>query len=722
MATISTVTDTTIFQIKRWLGLHESPEGDTRLKLGEAAELRNWRITSEGSLQIRKGTEMVRKFGARSNGDWVGTPIMGMWHGFLYDQNHLLVATGGKVYDVNYNQTTSTTDYMNDHFDEWDVTELGDVQSGEHVEFMPYNGVIYVLDGNSLQKWDGHSASLDTVSGYVPIILVGCSCSTGAGSMLEETNLLNAKRIMWYTVSAEEAAQASLTFNFQEHPFATQDMKNAIVITNRATGVAYAHDTYVTFETELIDSTEYITGVTLGNGAVIPNGPNVIAIEYDMSGVDGYDFRSEIVSNRYWEFYNGENDNRVFLYGNGSNICYYSGLDGAGNPTAEYWPAMNQIAIGESNTPITGIIRHFTKLLCFKTTSTYSISFSNVVLDDQSVKAGFYYKPTNRELGNDALGQVRLVNNNAVTLCNGNILLWRSSSSDGSLTYDERQAKIMSDRVDNTVKTFDLKSAYCYDCNYDTEYYVCQGGNVLVYNYGLDVWYKYSNLHINAIVEIDHTIYMGMADGSIRRFTRNARGDYKQPRIAEVFDGTNPLTNLPYGGSGEEKWYTKYYYSSGHTMRRCYVQYGLPYADATGTLLSANTPVLIDDGIEEIDAFWRSGTLSFDRDWKRKISMVMWLNVLPESDGGFYVRHVSDRRASYPEKIISFPSFGFANINFNAFDFGALRWAKAIRVKMRVKKYVFYQLIMESKSKTATATILDADIQVRYWANVKAGR
>ena len=46
---------TKIFQIQKWFGLNENPDGDTGLKMGEAAEMRNFRVTRENHLQIRPG-------------------------------------------------------------------------------------------------------------------------------------------------------------------------------------------------------------------------------------------------------------------------------------------------------------------------------------------------------------------------------------------------------------------------------------------------------------------------------------------------------------------------------------------------------------------------------------------------------------------------------------------------------------------------------------------
>ena len=41
MARITGQTDEQIFRIQKWLGLNENPDGDTKLKLGEAAVMRN---------------------------------------------------------------------------------------------------------------------------------------------------------------------------------------------------------------------------------------------------------------------------------------------------------------------------------------------------------------------------------------------------------------------------------------------------------------------------------------------------------------------------------------------------------------------------------------------------------------------------------------------------------------------------------------------------------
>ena len=60
MAKITGQTDERIFQIKEWKGLNENPDGDTKLKMGEAAVIRNFKVTRDGNLQRRPGSDMVK--------------------------------------------------------------------------------------------------------------------------------------------------------------------------------------------------------------------------------------------------------------------------------------------------------------------------------------------------------------------------------------------------------------------------------------------------------------------------------------------------------------------------------------------------------------------------------------------------------------------------------------------------------------------------------------
>jgi hypothetical protein len=59
MATISAATTERIYTIDAFRGLHENPDGDTKLKKGEAAAMVNFRITRDGNLKKRPGTARI---------------------------------------------------------------------------------------------------------------------------------------------------------------------------------------------------------------------------------------------------------------------------------------------------------------------------------------------------------------------------------------------------------------------------------------------------------------------------------------------------------------------------------------------------------------------------------------------------------------------------------------------------------------------------------------
>jgi len=57
MATVTGATNEKVYSINKWLGLNEHPDGDTNLRMGEAAKLVNWKITRDGNLKRRPGLE-----------------------------------------------------------------------------------------------------------------------------------------------------------------------------------------------------------------------------------------------------------------------------------------------------------------------------------------------------------------------------------------------------------------------------------------------------------------------------------------------------------------------------------------------------------------------------------------------------------------------------------------------------------------------------------------
>ena len=478
MATIGTNTQEKIYQLKRWLGLNENPDGDTKLKMGEASVCRNWRVTRDGNLQRRPGQ---RRLALLSNNN----PITGLWAGRVADKEYLLATVSNSVYKI-YDGALGT-------FTPSAIT--GAAVANANVFMFGFAEKVYFLDGTNFKEWDG--TTFKTVEGYVPLVVIS-SPPAGGGTTLEQVNKLTAKRRVRFSPDG-----TATVFQLPEKNIASV---NSVV--DRVTGSA-------------------ITGWTANtaNGTVTfttaPGvGTNTIEVTYTASGTD----RTKVEGMRFAELYNGTQDNRVFLYGDGSNQVIYSGLDEDGNPRADYFPDLNVANIGAENTPVTGLIRHYSRLVAFKTDSTYSITYGSITLEDGNLTAGFYVVPVNRTIGNDAFGQVALVLNSPRTLFGGDIYEWRNNGS-YNLSTDERQARRISDRVYSTLSTFDLSRCVCFDDNTNQEYYVCYNGTALVNNYASDAWFTYTNIPATCFASFRGELYFGTDTGSVMKLSESAKDD-----------------------------------------------------------------------------------------------------------------------------------------------------------------------------------------------------
>lgn len=469
MARVGQLTSKT-YRIDSWRGLNEAPDGDTRLKMGEASVCENWRVTRDGNMRRRPGTQTIAALPG-------GEPVRGMWSGTVQENKVFVAASGGHLWK------------LSDTSGAWEAEDIGAVNTTGRVSFFPWGENLYVLDGEKYRVWDGQS--LSEVEGYRPIVTVAVP-PAGGGTTLEQVNKLNAKRRAWFSPDG-----TAVSFQLPEGNLASVDW-----VAVRGGDV---------FETSSY-SADLVNGrVTFSDPPA--QGVNSIEIAWTASA----DYRKQVEAMRYSELYNGSNDNRVFLYGDGSNKVIYSGIaQEDGLPRADYFPDMNEIAVGEENTPVTGLLRHYSRLLVFKTESTWVISYGTMTLADGSVAASFWCTPVNRSLGNEAMGQVQLVLNSARSLCAGALYEWKNNSSyTSNLTVDERQAKRLSDRVARTMSLMQLSECVCWDDNYAQEYYICAGNTTLVHNYVADAWYVYTGRNVGAFARMGDALYIGCDGGLI---------------------------------------------------------------------------------------------------------------------------------------------------------------------------------------------------------------
>lgn len=465
MAQVANTDSATIFQIKKWLGLNESPDGDTHMKMGEAAVMRNFRITADDHLQIRPGYAPLMTLAEG--------PVRGMWSGYVNTVYHIVAACGGHLWDID--------------IEDGSAEDKGTLQDGD-TWFFGFSQKLYILSGGEYYSWDGENAPT-VITGYVPIVVTAAP-PEGGGTILENINLLTGKKRAQYSPDG-----TAKTFQLPE---------------NTITSVDEVEGTDISYSADLSKGT-----VTFNSAP--PKGVNTITITW----TKGSGNREKVTGMKFSELYNGESDSRVFLYGNGTNETIFSGLDENGQPSAEYFPELNTVSVDSANTPITGMIRHYDQLLIFKTDSAYSCQYATLTLNDVQT-AAFYVSSLNRSVGNASPGQVTLVENKARTLYGRSVYEWGLAYNS---TRDERNADRISDRVATTLGGFDLEKAICFDDEWNQEYYIFCGGEAVINNYKNDTWYYYDNLPVTAVVAVRGSLYFGTTDGRVMEFSRKYRND-----------------------------------------------------------------------------------------------------------------------------------------------------------------------------------------------------
>lgn len=458
------------FRLGVFKGLNESPGGETELSAGEGTECRNFRVTREGGLEIRPGW--------KSLWDLEG-PVEGLWAGEIGGQTRYLAAAGGKLWKLS---------------SEGKAESLGNVGQGR-CRFLEFGGRLYILTGKRYLVWTGYGQVTD-VAGYRPMVITATTPG-GSGTLLEEVNKLNGTRRGLYSPDGTA----------REFSLPEQQVSSVDYVRQRSDG------SYLDFVCD-----KETGKVTLKQAPA--KGINTLEIGW----TKGMGSRGDIMACHGAEIYSGQSDKRVFVYGGTDNRAFYSGIDYDGNPTAEYFPEGNVLRAGSEESPITGMIRHYSKLLVFQKNGAYSVETGNATLADGRVIPTFFLRPIQRDMGNTAMGMVTLVNNEARTLWGGGVYQWKAGYNSYS-NLDERTAKRISQRVEKTLSEMELENCVAFDDEVRGEWYLSYGERALVHNYWRDVWYLYDHFPARCFGVMDGELYFGTQEGKVCRVSRDYRSD-----------------------------------------------------------------------------------------------------------------------------------------------------------------------------------------------------
>lgn len=454
-----------------FLGLNEA-YGDTEVRLGEAIYMRNFNITNNMKLRKREGfTRFVTGV--------TDKPIQGMWHGLLGASTLLIFCYNAKVYK--YNMSITDTDVtLADLIANGTVVEVGSITDAPTSIFY-FESKLYFFNGTDYKQYDGTTYA--DVTPYVPTVYINAP-PTGGGTAFEQINLLTGQKKQTFVGDG-----VATEYTLVESGITSVDSV-------KVNGVTKALTTDYTVN--------LITGKVTFTAGSIPADEAEVEILWTKATSGHADL---VKKNKYAMLHGIGNDTNIFVWGNSSfkNRLTFSGALQAG-----YFPVNNYINIGTDDTAITDVVTQYSRQIIFKEDRTYySTSEYSDVLDDYV----FTIRDLNEAVGNVGFNTVQVIDNSPVSLKSHSVWKWVGTSVE-----DERNAKVISDRVNKSLADLDLSTAVTFDNQSEKELWINIGSTVYIYNYGNDTWYVYDNISAKCFLDIDGTVYFGDGHGNIERF------------------------------------------------------------------------------------------------------------------------------------------------------------------------------------------------------------
>lgn len=668
-----------IFSVDKFLGLNESADGETELKPGEASRVENFYITDSYNLKTRPGISKYIPKEVKPGELWSAGGAEKFRTVYISGRKYFMYWYAGDDASVvrAYSPESPFYDEVPGLFgDIVDILQIEDDvfvlsydrKTGEIHTPKIYLDYTYVPSGMLDVAW--RVAGGYSYQPYIPLVRSDCK-PDGSGQDMEALNILTDKFRVQY-VSEEQITEYTLP-----------------KMADRVVGVHFAGYAY---EAENVGSYDVETHKFI---LKTPPAPGVdVVFVCQTEDADLKAAKERFLKMRFHEYFNGDTDTRVFFYGDGSNVCYYTGQpafadsygyssipsyegmqgDGTNAKPSFYVPAGNEIAVDFSDSKITAMVRHYSRLLVFKPDGTAAITYEPVTLEDGKVIAGFFMRPVSRDFGNEAEGQVLLVNNYPRSFTHGSIYEWRLTSY-----RDERYAKCVSEKVSRTLAKADLTKAVACDDGIDKTYYVFLNddeGTVLVNRYDIEAW----------------SIYKSKSTTNIKQ--------------CEAFDGKVVFLRDESYTVGEEVYNNSclYFFDTGSNYDYSRNR------DTEGLLLETQEPV---------QAVWESGFMDFGAPNKLKFSSKLWVSMFPESGSEMEVTVKTDKRGEYMVKTAGYNFLDFSRMDFSNFSFLTYAAPKVRRIMLKVKKFVYYKLIFRVTKPGARATVLGYEQQVRYSSDVK---
>jgi len=453
----------TLLKIDKFLGLHASYDASTELKDGEASSMTNFKITEGYKLKRREGFSVIREGQERVRGLWCGTLT-----GNNAPQCAAVIGTGVYVSDKDFSS----------------LTYLGELSGEEDITFFPFDGKLYVLNGIGIKEIT--LTGVYDIVPYRPTVMISTT-PKGSGSLYESPNMLT--------------GQVSQLFS----PDGTSSKFKLCYDSIISIDGAYHNG-------EEIPSSSYTADLT--NGYITFNDipedgyPDSLRIDFTVENEEG---KRKINGCRYAVAYGGDDDTRCFLWGNREYpaVRFFSGAVN-GEKSISYFPDENFTLIGDGE-EITSMLRHYDRLLIFTKSKAYYSYASERTDGNGRYYISFPVFPLSSEVGSIIGGEGITIDNHPCTVSFDGLYKWTSTS-----VRDERNARCFTSRIAKELTAEMLEGSRLFNRKSTKELYLLCQSKIYIYNYSLDVFYKYEDVNVRHMAENDRNeLFLALEDGRI---------------------------------------------------------------------------------------------------------------------------------------------------------------------------------------------------------------
>lgn len=444
-----------------------------------AADLRNFRVLPDGSLEKRCGWRVLHS---------LPDVIRGFWQGTLHGKEFTFAVAESEVFRLGSDTRVS-------------VGSVSDAATG--IRFFAYRERLYLLDGTSVQVYDPESDSLEGAQGYVP--LYGQNWHPSAmGAVHEDLNLLSDRlRIHYFN------ATASTTFQL---PFYVSTTDSVRVDGMRTT------DYTVSGKLLQIPSASGASSIEVALTVSIPDTLRTQLAQTTLA------YHAFCKSREQLLLYGAPKGNLLFCATQVSEDMLFASRAEYSDSDALYFTRNAVQTLGDEDHPLTTLFSNHDRILVFHREGAYSLA-----LAENGNPIGFY--PLLHGVGCTAPNTALYQNGDPIVINAGGIFRLHSAAAD----RDEFQITAISPSIPALQTPSFLQGALVCDDPTHGELWFCdpedEDGAVWIYQVAQGYWTVFDN--INPSLFFHSSAEVGFASqGRICLFDESLGTDNGTPFLA----------------------------------------------------------------------------------------------------------------------------------------------------------------------------------------------